>query len=306
MCPRSSHPPAGHASLAGIEAAPASTPPRRPWWADRTTLLVLVPIVGAAWLPWWAVLGFALALALTRREEDARTVRVPLLLLGGGVGVVPLLPGLLGPEGALAFTRLVLTVLGGVVLISLTLAELEGGRTMRGLGGLAALLLLGPLLGPMSPLGLALGVLALPLVLLGASGAEERPPLRLGGGGWAAGRVLGAGLLAAAVVGLLTLALPGAGGRREATRTPPPTTVQERQEVAPIPPRGALPGRPRTVPPAAARGAPTTTGTDLVLLGGLLFILSLAFALWRMGGRVRAGPLRVRWWEVAALLGLLL
>lgn len=47
-------------------------------------------------------------------------------------------------------------------------------------------------------------------------------------------------------------------------------------------------------------------GPDLVLLGGVLFLLSLAFAMWRMGGRVRAGPLRFQWWEIAALLGLLL
>lgn len=128
------------------------------------------------------MLGFSLALALTRREGDARTVRVPLLLLGGSVGLLPLLPDMFGPEGALAFTRLFLTVLGGVALISLALSELEAGRTGRGAASLAALLLLGPLLGQLSPALLALGVLALPLVLLGAPGAEERPHPRLGGG----------------------------------------------------------------------------------------------------------------------------
>nr|WP_246580467.1 DUF4129 domain-containing protein [Deinococcus aestuarii] len=90
------------------------------------------------------------------------------------------------------------------------------------------------------------------------------------------------------------------------TRTPTSTPARERQEIPPTPSGDTLPGTRRAAPLRPTPVAGPNTGTDLVLLGGVLFILSLVFALWRVGGRVRAGPLRFRWWEVAAILGLLL
>ncbi|WP_152544719.1 DUF4129 domain-containing protein [Deinococcus phoenicis] len=262
------------------------------------------------WLPWWAVLGMLLALALSRPEGGARSVRGPLLLLGAGLGLLVLLPGLRGPEGAVAFTQLFGRVMGGAVLVFLAVTALEGGRAAWGAAWLSVLLLLGALWpAQVSSPVLGAGLLALVLTLLGAVGNENRPSLRLGNAGRALLGVGGAALLGAALVGLLAFAAWPAQTPGQRPAAVSATTGQAR-------PSGEQAAHPevfpeRGLPPASAATSPVLgprtvlPGTDLALLGGLLLVLALLFTVLR--GRVarwRAGT-RPQWWEIAALAGLL-
>ncbi|WP_019585452.1 DUF4129 domain-containing protein [Deinococcus apachensis] len=285
-----------------------TSPRPAPFWADRSLLLLAAPLVGVAWLPWWAMLGLPVALALTRRGDGPRSVRVPLLLLGAGVGLVGSLPGMRGPEGAVAFIQAFVTVMGGTALVYLGVSALEERRVGWGAGWLAALLLLGAVVpGGGSVVGLALGLLALLLTLLGAAGVEERPHRRLAGGGKALLGTAGAALAAALLLALLAFALPGSGTGRlgqpgnspaapaqaqESPAVPPlaqPPTAQRQGEVRRVRPVGNLPDR--------------LPGGDLVLLSGLLFFAALAFAMWRARSREPGEPFRFQWWEVAAVMG---
>lgn len=287
-----------------------SSPRSVPLWADRSLLLLAAPLVGAAWLPWWAVLGLTVALALTRRGDGPRSVRVPLLLLGAGVGLVVALPGMRGPEGATAFIQAFVTVMGGTALVHLGVAALEEGRVGWGAGWLVALLLLGAVVpGGRSLAFLALGLLALLLTLLGAAGVEERPVRRLGGGGKALLGTAGAALAAALLLALLAFALPGVGSSRPSPGGGSPTAPIQAQEAGPTaePPRTSAletesPGEIRRVRPVGDLPE-RLPGGDLVLLSGLLFFAALAFAMWRARSRIPGEPFRVRWWEVAAVLG---
>ncbi|GAA5511381.1 hypothetical protein Dcar01_00090 [Deinococcus carri] len=291
-------------------AASAARP--RPWWADRSWLLVLTPLVGVAWLPWWCVLGLVLALAVTHREgSEARSVQVPLLLLGGGLGLAVLLPGMRGAEGALLFSVLFGKVVGGILLVVLSLSALEGGALVLGAAWLSLLLLLGCVLpGGASPAGLAAGLLVLLLALAGAPSTESRPFLRLAGSGRALLGVVGTALLAAALLGVLALPLASA----PAAGPPPAASAAGREartrpaEAAPLdlPERSTLPGRaqPQSLPTSVRREA--LPGADLALLGGLLLILALTYLYLRgRAERWRAGE-RPRWWELLALAGVLM
>lgn len=280
-----------------------------PPWADRSLLLLAAPLVGVGWLPWWAVLGLTVALALTHRGEGARSVRLPLLLLGASVGLLVLLPGMRGPQGAEAFMQTFVSVMGGTALVYLGVTALEEGRAAWGAGWLGVLLLLGALVpGSSSPVGLAVGLLALPLALLGAAGVEERPPRRLGGGGRALLGTVGAALaVGGTLLALLAFALPGAG--RPSLSNPPPGSAQAPVSSSVVPPPAASPSvvgeraRSRSSQPLRTIRDPLP-GTELVLLSGLLFFLALAFALWRARSRAPGERFRPRWWEVAAVLGL--
>ncbi|GMA14539.1 DUF4129 domain-containing protein [Deinococcus metallilatus] len=287
--------------------SPAASPTRpRPRWADRSWLLVLVPLAGLAWLPWWSVLGLMLALAITHGEGEARSVRVPLLLLGGGLGLALLLPGMRGPEGALAFTQMFGRVMGGTALVYLASSALDGGRVGWGTVWLGVLLLLGSVLpGEGPPLVLAVGLLALVLALLGAVGAENRPFLRLGGSGRALLGVAGLALVGAVLVGLLAFAWQGRPAP-PSLAVPPPVTTRgpgAGTAVRPASPPASV-ARPRARPAPTPQAAPSL-GTDLPLLGGLFLMLALLLLFLRgRAERWRAG-VRPRWWELLAAAGLL-
>lgn len=249
--------------------------------------------MGAAWLPWWAVLGLSLAVLLTVREGQ-RLLRVPLMLLGVGIGLLVLLPGLRGAAGAETFTRLFVTVFGGMALVAFSVSALEGRRTAQGLAGLGTLLLLGTVLPGAAlafPLGLplGLGLLALVLTLLGAPGYEERPTQRLPGRR-ATLEVAGLGLLGAALLGVLALAWPGSAP--PAPTPPPAATGGSARPPAEVRPDEPAPPEAGTRPPSPARPRPnpgseqTLPGGDLPLLGGLFLIL----ALWFMLSRARRDP----------------
>ncbi|SMB94814.1 protein of unknown function [Deinococcus hopiensis KR-140] len=266
-----------------------------------------MPVVGAAWLPWWAVLGMVLALLASRQEGENPLLRLPLLLLGGGQGLLVQVPNMKGAAGALLFTQLFLQVFGGAVLVALTTGALEGRKMVWGVAGLAAALLLGVVVtGTAAPWGLALGFLALVLTLLGTVGWEERPSHRLPGSRRAVGEVAALGLLGATLLGLLALAWPAAGVKSSPSAAVSATTAAPlrppQASVSPV----RLPrplAEPRTQVAPTPAGRPPLPGGDLPLLGGLLLIA----ALWFMLGRARrTKPEQKRnWWEVAALAGLL-
>ena len=131
----------------------------RPW------LVPLLPFAALGLLPWWACTALALALALGRVSEDARSIAVLLALLAAVLVSLPLLPDLLR-SGTLFVQS------AAVGLLSLqALRWLEAGQR-RGLLLPAAALLIAPT---------SLGLAALLLAALGMNGAESRPARQLGG-----------------------------------------------------------------------------------------------------------------------------
>ncbi|MBB5235507.1 DUF4129 domain-containing protein [Deinococcus budaensis] len=293
---------------------PASpTPTRRPWRPDRSWLLLAAPLVAVSWLPWWAVLGLLVALTLTHHEGEARLVRVPLLLLGGGLGLALLLPDLRGAGGAVIFVWTFARVIAGTLLVYWSVSLLEGGNRRWGAAGLAALLLPGALLpGALSPLGLAAGVLALVLTLLGAVGRENSPARRLGGGGRAGLAVTGAAAAVGALLGLAALSwaapAPAAGVASAPAAPaaqqdrPPGTDPGGREGESAGAGRGERPRPSAPAPPGDLRDV--LPGSEYSLLGAALLIGALLFTTWRLRERGARGRRAVRWWEVAAVLGL--
>lgn len=264
-----------------------------------------------AWVPWWSVLGLMLALAVTRGEGEARSVRVPLLLLGGGLGLAVLLPGMHGAAGAAAFVGTFLRVMGSAALVSLAVMALEEGRMAWGMLGLGVLLLLGSVLPAQeSPFSLALGLLAWVLTLLGAPGRENRPVLRLGNGGRALLGVTVAALVGAAWVGGLAVAVwPLQTPVQRPAGPAVPGQAQVQGARSPYPGEAQLPGVPPSVlpGPTARRwsAADLFPGADLPLLGGLLLVLALLFMVLRARTVGRRSEMRAWGWDLAALLGLL-
>ncbi|MDL2343925.1 DUF4129 domain-containing protein [Deinococcus sp. MIMF12] len=298
-------------------------PARRPWRPDRSWLLLAAPFVAASWLPWWGVLAFFLVLLLIRFDQAAEVVRVPLLLLAAGVTLIPLLGRVANPDESfvaalLAYGALFLPVVVTALLMHFALGMLEVGRS-AGIAWLALLLLPGILgLAPSPvfglPAGLGLGLLALLLCALGSKGREERPARRLTGSGRAIWNAALVGAVLAGALTLGTLALgPAGGGERGASSSTPPVEqsrgTPDRDAQSPSG-EGA---QPTNEPPGGAvvtrwssNGA-QFPGTDLAFLGGSLLLLAMVFFFWRVSA-VRAGPVTTRfhWWEIAAVVGIVL
>lgn len=278
--------------------------PRAPAvWADRASLQLAAPLVGVGWLPWWSILGMILALVVTRSGEGARSVRVPLLLLGGALGLVTLLLDVGSPGGAQVFMQTFVAVGVGTALVALAVPALEEGQAVAAALWLGLLLLLGSVLGYALP---GVGVLPLLLALLGGVGLEERPRARLPGRR-AVLETAGVGVALAAVLAVLAFSLPQPTSLSGAVPSTPASSTRAPAEGAKRPQASAQAPVP-TVQTASTRQEPppdALPGTNLVLLGGLLFVLALAFAAWR-AAHIRAQRRRLSWWEVAAVLSVLL
>ncbi|GGR12368.1 DUF4129 domain-containing protein [Deinococcus ruber] len=262
---------------------PPSTVPTertlRPW------LIVLLPLTAFGLLPWWACTALALALALGRLNDDARSIAALLILLAAVVVALPLLPELL-PSG----TLFVQTAAVGLLSL-LSLRWLESGQR-RGLLIPAAVLLFAPT---------SLGLAALLLVALGLNGAESRPTQQLGGR-----RELWPLLALALGLGAALLLLPS-------LPTPSPAPAVSRSAPAPVQPVPTPPPPvlPETRAGTSVRPAPPRLefrddpwlARALWPVTALLIVACMVLLLLR--ARVQAAERRTTWTDYAAILALL-
>lgn len=305
-----------------MTTAPAP-PARRPLRLDRSWLLLAAPFVAASWLPWWGVLAFFAVLLLIRFDQAAEVVRVPLLLLAAGVTLLPLLGRVADANenlvtALLAYGALFLPVVLAALLMHFALGMLEVGRS-AGIAWLALLLLPGVLGLAPSPVfglaaGLGVGLLALLLCALGSTGREERPARRLTGAGRAVWNAALVGGVLAGALALGTLALGPANSGERAGASSSPAVEQagdalERQAKSPSGEESQQTNEPAggsVVNRWGSSGA-QFPGADLVFLGGSLLLLATVFFFWRVSvGRVGPMTTRFHWWEIAAVVGMVL
>ncbi|ULH15093.1 DUF4129 domain-containing protein [Deinococcus sp. KNUC1210] len=263
---------------------PPSTVPTertlRPW------LVVLLPFAASGLLPWWACAALALALALGRVSDDARSIAALLVLLAAVLVALPLLPALL-PSGTLFVQA------AAVGLLSLqALRWLEAGQR-RGLLLPAAALLFAPT---------SLGLAALLLAALGLNGAENRPPQQLGGRRelWpllALSLGLGAALL-------LLPSLPSPQVSNSGSSRPAPTSGPV--QPAPTPPvisEAGTGSRVRSAPLRLNIQDDPWLARALWPVTALLIVLCMVLLLLRT--RVVVAERRSNWTDYAAILALL-
>ncbi|MCP2012999.1 hypothetical protein L1280_000127 [Deinococcus sp. HSC-46F16] len=295
-----------------MTADPSRSPPR-PRSFDRSWLLLAAPLLGLAGWPLWLVGGSFAVLVLTRPGRPAAGARLLLLLLLAGLSSVPGLLAASDFTGLVAAARTAFPMLLGVALLHAGLRSLEGGRRFLGAGVLGMLLLGAALFGGGLglSLGLGVGLFALLLAVLGAPGPEDRALRPLSGQGAALRWLLVAGAGSAALLTVLSLPLPT-----------PPAWEADRRGLSRVQARiggdfeferqlgmngenryaqGLGSNQTRRYAPVEGRNL----DNDKVILGGLLVMLAVVWIMWRSRGPRSRGR-RPRWWELAALSGLLL
>lgn len=283
----------------------------------RQWLVALLPFVGAAWLPWWALLGYSLTLWVARAGRPPEALRVALLMCVSGLSLFPLAQKLdFGSVDAIGvFALRALALLALPPLLHLAAVHLEDGNSKG--GWLLLPLLLLPFFNvlPVTTLGLAggtlLGLAALLMSLLGTVQRRERTVRLLGQPRRALGLTLAVGLGLAGLAGavLLPWNTPERSLVERLGDTVRPPTAEKPQPAA----KGqrdknsstGLAGHANPIEQARANGEVKDGKDDFHrIVASMEIAIIAALALGVLGKRFQAIPRqgKPRWWELSLLL----